>query len=119
MRHPERGLIPPDAFIPYIEKTFMISKVTEWVIKTAFLEVKNMEKENIDVNFSVNIPLHKLELEILERDNVDNFKKTDSAMRSLKEMGIDFSLDDYGTGYSTLSYMQQLPFVKINIDKKI
>jgi len=137
--HPEKGLIPPDAFIPYIEKTSMINTVTEWVIKTAFFEIKSMEKENINTNFSVNIPLkilenpkiiryieaykrnplsiYKLELEILERDNVENFKKTASAMKDLKKLGINFSLDDYGTGYSTLSYMQQLPFDRIKIDR--
>jgi EAL domain-containing protein (putative c-di-GMP-specific phosphodiesterase class I)/GGDEF domain-containing protein len=138
-RHPEKGLIPPDAFIPYIEKTSMINTVTEWVIKTAFSEIKNMEKEDINTNFSVNIPLkilenskikkyieaykinslplYKLELEILERDNVDNFKETASAMKDLKKLGINFSLDDYGTGYSTLSYMQKLPFDIIKIDR--
>ena len=137
--HPEKGLIPPDAFIPYIEKTAMISKVTEWVLKTSFSEIKNMQNENIDINISVNIPLkilenskvikyldtykrnslplHKLELEILERDSIESFEKTASAMKTLKEIGIDFSLDDYGTGYSTLSYMQNLPFDKIKIDR--
>jgi EAL domain-containing protein (putative c-di-GMP-specific phosphodiesterase class I)/GGDEF domain-containing protein len=136
--HPEKGLIPPNTFIPHIEKTSMINKVTEWVLKTAFLEVKNINKKNIDINISVNIPLkilenpkiikflkahkrnslplHKLELEILERDNVDSFNETSSAMKILKKMGIEFSLDDYGTGYSTLSYMQNLPFDKIKID---
>ncbi len=138
-QHPEKGLIPPDAFIPYIEKTAMISKVTKWVLKKSFSDIKKMQNENININISVNIPLkilenskiikyidnnkknqlplHKLELEILERDNVENFKKTSSAMKTLKEIGIDFSLDDYGTGYSTLSYMQNLPFDKIKIDR--
>ena len=137
--HPEKGLIPPDAFIPYIEKTSMINTVTEWVIKTAFSEIKIMEKENINTRVSVNIPLkilenskiknyveaykrnsidiHKLELEILERDSIDSFEKTASSMDDLKKMGIIFSLDDYGTGYSTLSYMQKLPFDKIKIDR--
>ena len=137
--HPEKGLIPPDAFIPYIEKTAMITKVTEWVLKTSFSEIKNMQNEDININISVNIPLkilenskiikyldtykrnplplHKLELEILERDSIESFERTASAMKTLKEIGIDFSLDDYGIGYSTLSYMQNLPFDKIKIDR--
>ncbi|ADO84568.1 GGDEF domain-containing phosphodiesterase [Ilyobacter polytropus] len=137
--HAERGFIAPDNFIPHIEKTSMINKVTEWVLKTSFSEIKNMESENIDVNVSVNIPLkilenpiivrylksykkkqlplQKLELEILERDNVEDFEITASAVKTLKKMGISFSLDDYGTGYSTLSYMQNLPFDKIKIDR--
>ncbi|WP_320046116.1 GGDEF domain-containing phosphodiesterase [uncultured Ilyobacter sp.] len=137
--HAEKGFIAPDNFIPHIEKTSMINKVTEWVLKTSFSEIKNMERENIDVNVSVNIPLkilenptivrylksykkkqlplQKMELEILERDNVENFDVTASAIKTLKEMGISFSLDDYGTGHSTLSYMQNLPFDKIKIDR--
>ncbi len=137
--HPKKGFIAPDNFIPHIEKTSMINKVTEWVLKTSFSEIKNMEKENINVNVSVNIPLkilenpvivrylksykkkqlplQNLELEILERDNVESFYVTAFAMKTLKKMGISFSLDDYGTGYSTLSYMQNLPFDKIKIDR--
>jgi EAL domain-containing protein (putative c-di-GMP-specific phosphodiesterase class I)/GGDEF domain-containing protein len=136
--HPEKGLIPPDRFIPSIEKGYIINKITKWVLKTSFLEIKKMGKENIDINVSVNIPLkilqnslilkylegykreqipiEKLELEILERDGIEEFKNTANTMKNLKDMGIKFSLDDYGTGYSTLSYMKNLPFDKIKID---
>ena len=65
--HAERGFIAPDNFIPHIEKTSMINKVTEWVLKTSFSEIKNMEMENIDVNVSVNIPLKILENPIIVR----------------------------------------------------
>lgn len=137
--HPERGAISPDDFIPHIEQTAMIGKVTEWVLKTALMDLKKMQLQGIDINVSVNIPLNllqspkliktikeynkkllpldKLEFEILERGSVDNFKNTAIIIESLKSMGIQFSLDDFGTGYSTLTCIQNLPLDIIKIDR--
>lgn len=137
--HPEKGPISPDDFIPHIEQTAMIGMVTEWVLKTALMDLKKMHSQGIDINVSVNIPLtllqgpklvktirgynkklfplDNLEFEILERSSVDNFKNVSTTMKSLKNIGIKFSLDDFGTGYSTLSCIQKLPLDIIKIDK--
>lgn len=137
--HPERGMIPPDDFIPHIEQTAMIGVVTEWVLKTALKDLKKMQLQGIDINVSVNIPLNilqypkivkiirgydeklfpldKLEFEILERESADNFKNISIIMATLKSFGIKFSLDDFGTGYSTLSSIQNLPLDIIKIDR--
>ena len=137
--HPVKGTIPPDDFIPHIEQTAMIGEATEWVLKTALMDLKKMQLQDIDINISVNIPLSllqtpkliktikkynnktapldKLEFEILERGSVDNFKNTALIMESLKKMGIKFSLDDFGTGYSTLTSIQNLPLDIIKIDR--
>ena len=138
-QHPTKGLINPNDFIPYIEKTSMIESVTEWVIKTALADLKKMESEKIDIDISVNVPiklfensgfirkikrygntfsnLKKLEFEILERGDIENFEDVSTVIDSLKEMGIKFSLDDFGTGYSSLLYIQNLPLDIIKIDK--
>ncbi|WP_259381407.1 GGDEF domain-containing phosphodiesterase [Psychrilyobacter sp. S5] len=137
--HPERGAVSPDDFIPHIEQTAMIGKVTEWVLKTALMDLKKMQLQGMDLRVSVNIPLNllqnpkltktikeynkkilpldKLEFEILERGSVDDFKNTAIVMESLKSMGIQFSLDDFGTGNSTLTCVQNLPLDIIKIDR--
>ena len=136
--HPERGFISPIDFIPHIEQTAMIGMVTEWVLETSLMDLKNMQSQGIDINISVNIPLkllenpklisiirgyekmlplNKLELEILERGSLDDFKSITAIMDSLRNIGVRFSLDDFGTGYSTLSCIQNLPLDIIKIDR--
>lgn len=137
--HPERGMIPPDYFIPHIEQTAMIGVVTEWVLKTALTDLKKMQLQGIDINVSVNIPLNiledprivqvikgykekslpldKLEFEVLERGSAENLKTISIIMSALKNFRIKFSLDDFGTGYSTLSSIQNLPLDIIKIDR--
>ncbi len=137
--HPEKGLIPPGKFIPYIEKTTLIYELTQYILRTALTSINKLKQHGINFNISINIPLKlienpgflkfiralkksgfsldSIEFEILERDFVENFERIASIMHSIKNMGIKFSLDDFGTGYSTISYMQQLPFDKIKIDR--
>ena len=137
--HPEKGLIPPGKFIPYIERTTLIYEITQYILKAALISLNKMQELGMNGILSVNIPLklienpyfieyiqalkktgfpfEKIEFEVLERDLVENFEKTAAIMHSIKKMGVKFSLDDFGTGYSTISYLQQLPFDKIKIDR--
>ena len=136
--HPKRGTVGPNEFIPHLETTTFITKITKWVLRQSLKSLNIMEKAGIDINLSINIPLKiledpefisylkefrqlgyplkKIEFEILERDCVEDFKKISEIMNYIKKMGIKFSLDDFGTGYSALSYVKKLPFDKIKLD---
>ena len=136
--HPKRGIVGPNEFIPYLETTTFITKITKWVLRQSLKSLNIMEKAGIDIKLSINVPLKiledpefigylkelrqlgyplkKIEFEILERDCVEDFKKISDIMNSIKKMGIKFSLDDFGTGYSALSYVKKLPFDKIKLD---
>lgn len=136
--HPNKGTVGPNEFMPYLETTTFITKITKWILNQSLKSINIMEKSGIDIKLSVNIPLKiledpdfvnylkelkqlgyplkKIEFEILERDCVENFKKIAGIMNSIKNMGIQFSLDDFGTGYSALSYVKKLPFDKIKLD---
>jgi len=137
--HPTKGIIRPDEFIPYLETTTFINKITQWIMWEALKAISLFKREGIDINLSVNIPikyiknpafidslkgfkslglpLHKIEIEVLERDLIEDFSDIASAMNEIKTYGPSFSLDDFGTGYSSISYIKKLPFDKIKIDK--
>ena len=137
--HPSRGIIRPDEFIPYLETTTFINKITQWILWEALKAINLFKREGIDINLSINVPLkyiknpafinslkgfsslglplHKIEIEVLERDLIENFSHIASAMKEVKSYGPTFSLDDFGTGYSSISYIKKLPFDKIKIDK--
>ncbi len=137
--HPTKGIIRPDEFIPYLETTTFINKITHWIIWESLKAINSFRREGIDINLSINVPLkyiknpafisslkgfsslglplHKIEIEVLERDLIEDFTDIASAMREVKSYGPTFSLDDFGTGYSSVSYIKKLPFDKIKIDK--
>ena len=137
--HPSKGVIRPDEFIPYLETTTFINKITHWILWEALKAINLFKREGIDINLSINVPLkyvknpafvnslkgfsslglplNRIEIEVLERDLIENFSHIASAMREVKSYGPTFSLDDFGTGYSSISYIKKLPFDKIKIDK--
>ncbi|WP_028855913.1 EAL domain-containing protein [Psychrilyobacter atlanticus] len=137
--HPIKGVISPDKFIPFIETTNFINEITLFVLKEAFKALNKLRHEGININLSVNIPLkyltnpdflraikgfkslgyplESLEIEVLERDLIEDFDVISDAMNEIKKYGISFSLDDFGTGYSSILYIKKLPFDKIKIDQ--
>ncbi len=137
--HPSKGIIHPDEFIPYLETTTFINKITHWIIWESLKAINLFKREGIEINLSINVPLkyirnpafinslkgfsslglplHKIEIEVLERDLIEDFTGIASAMGEVKSYGPTFSLDDFGTGYSSISYIKKLPFDKIKIDK--
>lgn len=137
--HPQKGIVRPDEFIPYLETTTFINKITQWIMWESLKTLNLFRSQGIDINLSVNIPLKfiknpaftnslkgfkslglpldHIEIEVLERDLVEDFSTISAAMRDIKTFGPTFSLDDFGTGYSSISYMKKLPFDKIKIDK--
>ncbi len=139
--NPELGNIPPDEFIPLAEETGLISEIGEWVLMQACSTASAWQGRAGDpIRVSVNIspvqfrggdlvstvsralresglPASLLELEITERVLVEDNPNTSRILNDLKRMGIRLSLDDFGKGYSSLSYLKRFPFDVLKIDR--
>jgi diguanylate cyclase (GGDEF)-like protein len=136
-RHPTRGLVSPDQFIPIAEETGIIADIGAWVLQRACTEAAQWPSElRVAVNLSPvqlarpelldlilcalvesGLAAHRLELEITETAILGNSINYASLIRKLKNIGVSIALDDFGTGYSSLSYLTMLPFDKIKIDR--
>jgi EAL domain-containing protein (putative c-di-GMP-specific phosphodiesterase class I) len=135
-RHPERGLIAPNHFIPIAEETGLINQLGDWVLRTACADAVRWASACVAVNLSPvqfrnpdlvdtvkaalrqsGLPAHRLELEITESVLLQNSETTRAMLHELRQLGVKISLDDFGTGYSSLSYLRSFPFDKIKIDR--
>jgi diguanylate cyclase (GGDEF)-like protein len=136
-RHPERGLIPPDQFIPLAEESGTILQIGEWVLAAACKEaVKWPSSVKLAVNLSAvqlrssslldyvmcvlvetGLPPERLEFEVTETALIEHGADCLALLRKLKNLGITLALDDFGTGYSSLNQLTMFPFDKIKIDK--
>jgi diguanylate cyclase (GGDEF)-like protein/PAS domain S-box-containing protein len=141
-QHPERGMVPPDQFISLSEDIGLIYKIGGWVLLSAchqiahWSENPNMSNLTIAVNVSAHQFHHpdfvgevsailektganpqRLKLELTESILVSDMDMVIAKMKTLKNMGITFSLDDFGTGFSSLSYLSRLPLDQLKIDK--
>jgi diguanylate cyclase (GGDEF)-like protein/PAS domain S-box-containing protein len=136
-RHPQRGLVMPDQFIPLAEETGLINEIGDWVLQAACTEAASWPSSiKVAVNLSgvqlerpclVDIVMcvladtglapERLELEITETVLIEYEGDCLSKLRQLRALGISVALDDFGTGYSSLSQLTMFPFNKIKIDK--
>jgi diguanylate cyclase (GGDEF)-like protein/PAS domain S-box-containing protein len=136
-RHPTKGLLYPDLFIPLAEETGLITQIGDWVLRAACAEAATWPAEvKVAVNLSLvqfrktNLPdvvmralvdsglrPERLELEITETALIESAAECLPALRQFKSLGITVALDDFGTGYSSLSQLAMFPFDKIKIDK--
>jgi EAL domain-containing protein (putative c-di-GMP-specific phosphodiesterase class I) len=136
-RHPTKGLIPPDQFIPLAEDTGLISAIDAWVLKRACADAARWPAHvKVAVNLSPvqfrttnptdvvmsalarsGLPPARLELEITETALIESASECLVALHGFKKAGISIALDDFGTGYSSLSQLTTFPFDKIKIDK--
>jgi diguanylate cyclase (GGDEF)-like protein len=136
-RHPVRGVIAPDRFIPLAEATHLIVPIGEWVIRKACdtaakwpshlgiavnLSVAQFRSQALvevvlDALMSSGLAASRLELEITESILLEGNEGVLSILRQLRNLGVRIAMDDFGTGYSSLSYLQSFPFDKIKIDK--
>lgn len=139
--HPTKGLIPPNKFIPIAEITGLIVPIGQWVIEEACQQLNRWRAEGfVDLTMAINlsarqffqkdlldtiesaiqesaIPASKLEFEITESMMMDNIEGTIDTLHKVKGLGVQLSMDDFGTGFSSLSYLKRFPLNKLKIDK--
>ncbi|MGM4989978.1 sensor domain-containing protein [Tardiphaga sp. 841_E9_N1_2] len=135
--HPTRGFVPPGDFIPLAEESGLIVEMGEWILRQACLEAASWPVPlQIAVNLSPAQFMHgdlvglvhsilletglqpgRLELEITEGVLIEDFDRGVALLRRLKALGVRISMDDFGSGYSSLTYLQAFPFDKIKIDR--
>ena len=142
-QHPQKGLLAPSEFLSAIEDHPLSVELGEWVIDTALRQIEEWHSRGLDIAVSVNIgarqlqerdfverlqvilALHpdvdtsSLELEIQETGTLEEMKRTAKMIKACRELGITFVLDDFGTGNSSLTYLQQLPVVQIKINQDL
>jgi diguanylate cyclase (GGDEF)-like protein/PAS domain S-box-containing protein len=140
-RHPERGLVPPGAFIPVCEDSGLIVPLGRWVLREAcrhhrLLAAAGLGHLVIAVNVSAmqfvsgellqdvprllhehGVPPGVLELELTESLVMENPESVIEVMRELRQHGVMLSIDDFGTGYSSMAYLHRLPLDKLKIDR--
>jgi diguanylate cyclase (GGDEF)-like protein len=135
--HPEKGLVPPSAFIPLAEEIGFIVPLGEWAIRQACATAMTWPGDlKVAVNLSAaqfrspglvqvvvgalaasGLPAHRLELEITETVLLQDNEATLGMLFQLRALGVLIAMDDFGTGYSSLSYLQSFPFDRIKIDR--
>jgi diguanylate cyclase (GGDEF)-like protein/PAS domain S-box-containing protein len=140
--HPQRGMVSPDAFIPLAEETGLILPLGHWVLQTACAQLALWARvpEQAALTISVNVSARqfhqaewvdqvlailqttganpgRLKLELTESVLATNIQDITAKMTTLQSNGIGFSLDDFGTGFSSLSYLKLLPLDQLKIDR--
>jgi len=140
-QHPERGLLEPDLFIPIAESSRLIIPAGEWALRTACAQLKSWQEGGLPpLRMAVNLSAHQfhqeslvktvrsaldvadvrpecLELEITESVAMQDAEWTTAVLRALQGMGVRMSIDDFGTGQSSLSYLQRFPLSTLKIDR--
>ncbi|WP_426959559.1 sensor domain-containing protein [Muricoccus radiodurans] len=135
--HPERGLVPPDRFIPLAEEIGLVVPLGEWVLRRACADavawrgapivavnlspVQLGSRRLVDVVRDAlrvsGLDPARLELEITETAMLDDTESTLAVLHGLKALGVRIAMDDFGSGYSSLSTLQRFPFDKVKIDR--
>jgi diguanylate cyclase (GGDEF)-like protein len=139
-QHPERGLLGPGEFLGMAERTGLIADVTRWVLDAAVRQCGEWRREGIDLPVAVNlaaanivdstlpdavaaalqrhdVPGHRLECEISEDTVMGDPRRATDVLERLRALGVRLSLDDFGTGHSSLSYLKRLPLDEVKIDR--
>lgn len=139
--HPERGLLAPGEFLPYLQGSDLEQPLGEWVIGTALHQIECWAAAGLDIPVSVNVSAHhlmqpdfrdrlalilgrypgvgpvNLELEVLETAAIADMQQAVDTLNRCIALGVGFSLDDFGTGYSSLTYLRKLPVKTLKIDQ--
>jgi diguanylate cyclase (GGDEF)-like protein len=139
-QHPRHGLLGPDVFVAAAEQAGLIGPLMEHVLDSALLQCARWRLEGLDLTVAVNLsvrnlldpelvdkvasalqchdlPASSLELEITEGSAMVNPRRSIQVLGALARLGVTLSIDDYGTGYSSLAYLQKLPVSRLKIDQ--
>lgn len=138
--HPQRGLIPPDEFIGAAEQTGLIHPLTQWVLRTATAQCGAWDRQGLKIPVAINLSACNLfdpalvdqvaqlarehgvspaclTVEITESALMADTARACAILLKLRALGVKIAVDDYGIGYSSLSYLRKLPVDRIKIDK--
>jgi EAL domain-containing protein (putative c-di-GMP-specific phosphodiesterase class I) len=135
--HPERGALRPDLFVQMAEETGHIAALTEWVLRRAVADQRALHEAGLDVCISVNWSGHliddvaftdaaleiareatgKLCLEVTETAIIGNARLARQTLERFRAAGLTISIDDYGSGLSSLAYLKNIPADELKIDK--
>ncbi|WP_325894907.1 EAL domain-containing protein [Grimontia sp. NTOU-MAR1] len=138
--HPKFGQVSPELFVKLAEEVGLINDLTLWVIKRAFYQqsklielgfsrrlsinvsasdiaIPNLVDKIADIAEQYRVPTGTLSLELTESTMVSDYERLHQVIDRLSQYDIEVSIDDYGTGYSSLTYLSQLPFTELKIDR--
>jgi diguanylate cyclase (GGDEF)-like protein len=139
-RHPTRGIVQPDDFVPLLEETGLIVDVGRWVLREACRQGAEWREAGRQVGVAVNVAARQLDrdqfveevsetlseaklepdaltIEITETTIMANAEETAERLAAIKELGVRVAIDDFGTGYSSLAYLQRFPVDALKIDR--
>ena len=139
-QHPRHGLLGPDSFVAAAEQTGLIGPLTQYVLDSALRQCARWRREGLDLTVAVNLSVRNmldpglvddvrsalerhgleatsLELEITEGTAMVDPRRSMQVLGAFAKMGVMLSIDDYGTGYCSLAYLQQLPVRRLKIDR--
>ncbi|GAA3915533.1 EAL domain-containing protein [Litoribacillus peritrichatus] len=138
--HPKHGLLGPDKFISFAERTMVIHALTHWVLEHSIAFTKRLENKGFQLSIAVNVSVRnlleddfvdnvktlldryqlapeKLVMEMVESAMIEDIELTLATLNQLHALGIQLAIDDFGTGYSSLEYLKKLPVHELKIDR--
>lgn len=139
-RHPLLGSVSPGEFIPLVEQTALARPMTQWVIASAFAQIKEWQAKGLNVRISINISARNLEepdfaerlaitmsdfmiapeqieLEFTESALIRYQNRVLAQLFAIRALGVELAIDDFGTGYSSFAYLRQLPANIVKLDQ--
>jgi len=139
-RHPRHGFIPPEQIISLAEHTGLIRPLTYWIIEQAVMQCAIWNRRHYDLTVAINLSVHnlmddelvsvvkrelyendlqpdKLVVEITENVMITDPERAENTLNQLSDMGVSISIDDFGTGFSSLAYLKKLPVNELKVDK--
>jgi len=138
-RHPRRGYVPPQTFIPIAEETGLMLPIGAWVVREACRQARLWQQSGLQMRVAVNVsavqfrqadltrvirealaaeqlPASMLEIELTESAVMNNAEGSVGTLEQLSQMGVVVAVDDFGTGYSNMSYLLRFPIDRLKID---